>query len=349
MKKILITGMTAQQTGSVRVKNIITFTKCLYMILRKNYAVEIRPTSIGEDLSGYDYRIVFLSPLLSIVARYRYSAFDVLTRYPENTVISFDDWQYSKSQANVLTAGRGGYFYRFIDLEDIPSKPPEVDQAKLKQDFKLRKKIQSLAENYAVGTVNFPIIFCGFNWGNNAKINLKYNRELIYRLDPSIYIVNEWEVFSTGDKQKRWVLGSLFDHDNFIKSIATTWPIDRYGFIPKRIGGVAADPTDERAQKCLSENELFTKYVDCAGVLSPPYKTSGDGWWRARWPLALAAGSMIYADRSERGNLPESILPDDPREMEKYPEYYIEKQGKELRNKFMSIDQVDEIIYHIFK
>lgn len=297
--KVLVTGMTARHTGTA-MNNYLTVIDSLIYILRKDMGCEVdqRPATVNEDLSEYDKIIVYLFPIEKLGCTRRFGALDTLARYPDKCIVSFDDWQYYQFQGYIDACMRNNRFWRWVT--DYPQFIVKADYDAIKAGGRFTRERLFWIARRLEDNIKFPILMPTFTWGSHNKVSLKTSG-VIRTYDPSLYAmdyVNENFMnlnFPPKHKRKEWVLGSLFDHDEFIRKHRFEWPVKTYGH--------------KKTMTVLNEEELCNVYNDSWGILSPKYKTSGDGWWRARWVYAYMFNCIILSSDEERGDLPEGFQP----------------------------------------
>lgn len=267
--KVLITGMTSKQVGKGRT-SWITFADVLPFILTKmGYTCYKRAVIPGEDLSYFDKVIVFIAPHDSIAAGYRWSGLWALASRPD-AIVAVDDWQYFTIQPKIRTALAAGRFFRFVDELPEWSRVEEVDAITSKPW--VRSKILDVAHRMVHDMPFEHILIPLFKWYIESKIGFELSdKSKIVPIDPSNFIKMrkvEYD-YKTLGKEKQWVIGSLFDHSNYVRNLNLKWPLKKFGH--------------KKTQTVLSEPMLCEEYAKSFGIISPKYKTSGDGWWRMRY------------------------------------------------------------------
>jgi hypothetical protein len=297
--KILITGMTARHTGTPRNKYVTVIEPLIHM-LRKDmeHEVEQRTVTVNEDLSQFDKIIVYLFPIEKLGATRRFGALDALARYPDKCILSFDDWQYYQCQMYIKSCIKSGRYWNWVDK--YPDFITKADFEAIKNGGReVRDRLERIAEQLR-DNLTFPVLLPMFNWGDENMIGLK-TTGIVKLYDPSRYAIeyvenNYMEIeFPPARKKRAWILGSLFDHHDYLKRYKFSWPVIHYGH--------------KKTQQVLTEQQLCNVYNDYFGIVSPKYQTSGDGWWRARWIFSYMFDNIIHASDEERGNLPGSFLP----------------------------------------
>lgn len=294
MKNILITGMTPKQVGR-STSSWVTFVDALKTILssdilkqymRETINVEHRNVIPGEDLSRYDKVIVFISVHDSIAAGYRWSGLWALAARPD-AIVAVDDWQYFIIQNKLNSAIRAGRFFRFVDKFPDRSKKEEV--ISIINNPYVRNSIMNVAKSMCEDIPFKHVLMPLFPWCDKKKIGFKISdMSKIIPIDPSRF-VNLPDII-TDCKEKQWVMGSLFDHSKYIEGMKPTWPVLKYGH--------------RKTQKVLTETELCVEYSKSYGIISPKYRTAGDGWWRMRYVHAAKYNCLLHMSREESINMP---------------------------------------------
>ena len=294
--KVLITGMTAKHVGSSRA-NYMLFPDTYYALLRDKLKVhvEMRSVTVDEDLRKYDKIIAFLFPPEKLGATRKYAIFDLIARYPEKVILTFDDWQYYQFQSGLRSCFNGERFWNWV--YKYPDYATREDVELLKSKPNIRKRIEDSVD-ILVNDLTHPVIYPFHSWGDPAKIRIKTTGK-IHLVDPAKYYIglisNFTYNFHLTNRKKAWVLGSLFDHSKYIESLGISWEVLRYGH--------------KKTQEVLTERELAYIYSNNWGIISPKYPNSGDGWWRVRWVFTAYISNIIHACREELGSLPSNFLP----------------------------------------
>ncbi len=298
---ILITGMTSRHTGG-NVSKMLTVIEPMKLILTTmGHKVYQHSSTVGQDLSMYDKIFLFLFPVEKMGATRRFGALDVIARYPEKTIISFDDWQYYQFQNMIRSCVQSGRFWNWVDK--FPGFITKADlTAILSGGKEVRDRLMQVADALS-DNLQLPVCIPKFGWGDNSKIKAMTSDQ-VFTFDPSLfaidYVLDNYDLeFNPIVKCRNWVVGSLFAHDTYVKNLKYKWPILRYGH--------------KKTQKVLTEEELCIVYQNHWGIISPCYPTSGDGWWRARFIFGYMFENIILASPTEMNNkcfLPESFNED---------------------------------------
>lgn len=337
MKKILITGMTPKQVGRSK-STWITWVDALKFILKQDdfedYEIEHRNVIPGENLDGYHKVIVFIAPHDSIAAGYRWGGLWAIAHRPD-AIISVDDWQYFTIQNKLKSALAAGRFYRFVDKLPEWSREEEVNAIKKSPD--VRTRIASMALEMSKRIVNANILMPLFPWYDKSEIGFECNKDNVIPIDPSNFIGPNAKI-EVGIKEKRWVIGSLFDHSNYVRKMNLTWPVKMYGH--------------KKTQIVLSEYRLCEEYAKSYGVIAPLYRTSGDGWWRMRYAHCMHYKAYLLLDRQESYRMSPAFhyL---PKQIEAFNDETLAKvidfQGNWLRTHFESKESVVDKLLGVLK
>lgn len=293
--KILITGMTPKQVGRAR-SNVITFVDALKNILDEIEEVEYdhRPIVPGEDISNYDKVIVFIAPHDSIAAGYRWGGLYALAAR-DDAILAADDWQYYTIQMKLTSALEAGRFYRFVDKFPNWSRKDELQG--FEDHPKWKQAIQETAENLRWDIPFKTVLMPLFQWHSMSAIGWRLKDiTKVTALDPSNFIslppVNLEAIGNRlSNKRRVWVCGSLFNQSDFVHKMGFTWPVEMYGH--------------KKTQPVLTERRLCQKYLESWGIVSPRYKTSGDGWWRARYVFASGFKNIMAMSNQEAAGMPD--------------------------------------------
>ncbi len=295
-KKILITGFTAPQVGSLRTNGINQLPYAFARAAREaGHEVEHRITALGEDLGGYDAVIVFIMTLFSVTTSYALGALWALARRPD-AVIVVDDWQVDEMINRFEIAAKRPDYYLTSPKILSAAKRPGVER--LREKGPLRTAIFGVVEALSQTWEPHPVAAPVFPWGDVKRLGLPTRQPLVF--DPSPLVrLNLPEIHRAPDarREKRWVLASLFDQRRWLEGQPFSWPVTVYG-------------QEKHGYERLPENEVIDRYGELWGVLSHPYKHVGSGWWRQRFLHALHAGTVIYGDERELGPIgPGAFIP----------------------------------------
>jgi hypothetical protein len=249
-------------------------------VTQETISVENRQTLPGEDLSAYDKVIVFIAPHDSIAAGYRWGGLWALAARPD-AIVAVDDWQYYTIQMKLASALAAGRFYRFV--YDMPNWSRKEEVAAFTDE--IAEKIKNLAKSMCHEIPFKNVLMPLFTWHDQSKIGFRITNkeEKIVPIDPSRFI--ELESHDCSQKAKQWVCGSLFDHSAYMSKLDLKWPIVKVGH--------------KKTQRVLSEADLCKLYANSLGIISPKYRTSGDGWWRMRYVHAAKYCNILCLSPQE--------------------------------------------------
>ena len=284
-KRILITGFTAPQVGSLRTNGINHLPYVFADAARElGYDVEHRITVLGEDLKGYDAVIVFIMTLFSVTTSYALGALWALRTRPDAAIV-VDDWQVDAMINRFEIAARRPDHYLCQTLS--ATKRPGVDL--IRKKGMLRSAIFSVVEDLSKTWEPHPVCAPVFPWGDISKLQLPPKRPIAF--DPPPMVMPRLPVIkpvADHHRLKRWVLASLFDQRSWLESQSFSWPVTVYG-------------QEKHGYERLPENEVIDRYGVIWGMLSHPYEHVGSGWWRQRFLHATHAGNVVYGEEAELG------------------------------------------------
>jgi len=290
MKKVLITGFTAPQVGSARTNGINHVPGALANAARRGgFDVDHRVVALGESLHRYDAVIVCVMSLLSLTTSYALGALWALAKR-RDAVIVVDDWQTATIVAQFQTAAERPDYYLTSPQVLSAAKRPGVEllRRRTPERAAIFAELTRLSRRWEPHPVAAPV----FPWGNVHKLNLPTRRPLAF--DPSSGAATYTIVpRSNRERERCWVLASLFDHAKWLETQELIWPIEVYG--QKRHGHAR-----------LTEAQVVQRYAEVWGVLAHTYDHALSGWWRPRFLHAAQAGAILYGDRAEL----ELIAPD---------------------------------------
>lgn len=288
--RVLVTGMTPNQCGRPGRFALVTVAS-LYaeMIEAAGHQVEHRATTPDEDLTSYDVILVGLVPPGSIAARHIYPVMDVIHRAESSgakLMYYVDDWQFYKihGQAKVKHKNPAGMYN---SLKGRTHRPwAETDEGRRRCAASIEKL--AVHEWDEVWAVAYP-------WGDHSKIEHMPSRHVFY-LDPSALCWDRLQamVKPVEIRERRWVLASLANHQNWISRQQFNWPVELIG--PKQTG----------AERTLKEPEIVQLVAESRGTLCPPYNHSGSGWWRIRFMYTTVAGAVSVVDPGDAARLGEA-------------------------------------------
>lgn len=277
-KKALLTGSTPIQVGSKKTQlQIVTAAAAWREALTDlGYDVDHRAVTPGEDLSGYDAAVACLNKPNSIASSYFYGALWALTSHP-HAIAAVDDWQTDELVSGIRTVSRcEERAFRLVKNEIEP---------------RVKARLFS-----ALGEMNakrwpWPVVAPVLGEGDVSLLKLPAG---VVAIDPTRY-AHRYPLAPKIRRENRWVLASLL---NKPLPDGLSWPVAKYGFQDRGIGGCQRKAGDE-AWPRVPEPELMAVYQGAAGVLSPPHPHAGSGWWRVRYLMAADAGCVLSGDLAE--------------------------------------------------
>lgn len=334
---ILFTGCTSIQLTDVRRGSIskIDVPASIVEALRdRGHTVDWRRVHPGEDLSAYDVAWVNIAPIGSFNGRIGALGTLWVLSAPLPVVTFFDDWQlgtnFSSMEAElkkpefvtkymVQGDNRGRQVTHYsLDaahaviqdiLNEFPdAKPkltryyPEVtDEVALKHRDRLHTAAaQFSGDRWARGMVAACPMY---TWGDTSIIQRLLPAEVspLVAIDASPTItpllLQSDERIPMENKDASWALGSLMPHDKWLEKRNLTWPVDIFGSntMIRKLGGT----------RLKTELDVLNVYNRYAGILSPPYKHAGSGWWRSRFIYSARTRSVLACENGEGAPLGE--------------------------------------------
>lgn len=291
--RVLITGCTAMQINSPRgnALGVASIPKILNQaLLDLGHTVEWRPVAPGETLNEFDRVFVFLTSPNKLGTTYAYGAWWALSRRAD-AVVSFDDWQLMQVAPNFKTSHKRHEYYFWENVVATCRKHHKELVADTPRGKRWRAAIDKLVTTYATKPWPHRVLLPLFAWGDPLRFNLplKDGVDQISTWDPSPYYVTPgFKEYK--QRERSWVLASLFSHTTWLKKQDLRWPIKHFGH------KASGNPI-------ITEAEVVQQYAKASGVLSPAYPHRGGGWWRVRVLHALDTRSLLYLDDAEAGQL----------------------------------------------
>lgn len=291
--RILITGMTPTQCGRPGRFQWLVVPALFAEALRKaGHEVEHRACTPNEDLTPYDVILVGLVPPGSIAARHVYVTSDVICRAKASgaTLMFYvDDWQYDK----IMSGCRNKHKHPHGMYTTIKGRTHR-DWAETEEG---RQRV-ALAMQALATRPWPPTLSVAFPWGDHGKISKMPSVETIF-VDPSplcwpkINAMHQYrgDQLWDEDRQRRWVLASLSNHQEWVQKQQFEWPVELIG--PKQTG----------ATYTLKEHEIVDLVSHSWGALCPPYHHAGSGWWRPRYLYTASAGAVAHVSAEDAAYL----------------------------------------------
>lgn len=294
--RILVGGINPVQTGHRPKLDYVSSVQALMKSLAVgNHEVEIRPVVVGEDLSKYDRVVVFVAPMRGFLAIHTLGALWALYAAQGKCTVSFDDWQVVQA----LYAIKAFAAQREQIIEKNPFGYRQIDKVP-----EFRDKLWQALDALIADEWKWPVLMPLYKGGDVSMFGLP--KANIFSYNPSVLFkgVYGWvDQRDTSSTKKEWTLSALHNHEPWLKKQGVTWPVTQFGHRKSK-------------QERLPESELFKRTCECWGSLSPKYKISGSGWWRARYGFAADALICIAGDPKEVAMIDSSCyLP--PAEVEK--------------------------------
>lgn len=289
MKRVLVTGCTAMQTGSDRVqlKIVVGLQGLVNALEAAGYEVDWCPVLPGSPLDEYDRVLVTLQNPCNLASAYALSALYCLAVHPRATIV-IDDWQTRETLGGLLYCHRHrGHLFGKMRARMWMADGFEP----------YRDAIESLIDDLA--TKPWPKAIAPLHDGGDPTLmGLPVERWLPY--EPTSlcdhYLITDsdrahaaqvlFERNKSSERLRAWACPSLLNRVRWAEKLGASWPIDYYG----------NKTTD---QPRLTEDELQLLYLLYQGVLAPANPHAGSGWWRPRYYMALEAGCVVYGDPRE--------------------------------------------------
>lgn len=290
---ILVSGFTALQIGSEKrqIQKIDVPAAFVKHLREMGHDVEWRKIWCKEeDFSKYDLMIACVAPITSSNASNGLGAMKAMNRI-KNVIVFYDDWKLGEIRNSFKAILRlkekqfnkkwsnGMPFYKDI-LNDILNSKEDI--------FETAKNLST------EGKSSWKVLCPMFNWGNKSFINgmipwmTAYNFNYI---DPTPAVIDLNLTPKSPTKVKRWAIASISDQTKWIEKQGLKWPYDYYGC--RKL----------KCERLKTEEDVFEKYAEHYGVLSPAYPSSGSGWFRARYVYAALANSVLWCGEKDARQL----------------------------------------------
>jgi hypothetical protein len=290
--KILISGVNPVQCGHRPrldyVSAVLAIQSGLQLV---GHQVELRPVTLGEDLKSYDRVIVFLASMRGFVCVQTLGALWAIYAAANKCTISFDDWQVREAIHGIKAFA--------AEREKIIEKNP-FGYKQIEKVAEYKDKLWIALEWLIGQRWNFPVLIPAYEGGDVKLLSIPESK--IFTFNPSILFKGKYgwvEESVLPAKIREWTLAALHDHRNWLKKQNLTWPVKQYGH-------------RKQGQERLPESQIYQKYVQTVGALSPAYKICGSGWWRARYGFAADALCVIAGAPTEMAMVDQdaySVLP----------------------------------------
>lgn len=305
--RILMTGFAARGIGSTRTRYDITSLPAIIASALREMGHDVdgpRRVPLSEDVSGYDAVLVQVGWISSLSSSYAHEAARVMADSRGRVLRYVDDWRsqwLADDIAGHALSEKGwskhvGNFRRkeYSGISDL-------DRARIRTE--ILRPIED----------DSPLLVPWMPWGDLSLFDVSTKARLSATLigwDPqSLSPVTPTRWPEDRDRQRRWVVASLQDHDRWVAAQGLTWPVLRLGGVKKNPGGTVIAGSN---QVVIPESEVCQLYAESWGVLSPQYDSAGSGYWRTRWEQAMEAGSIIWPgpiDAAQIGGAFEGLTP----------------------------------------
>ena len=269
---ILCTGFSQRAVNSQKLHyDYLTFSFILPTALRMlNHQVEHRAVTPGEDLSSFDLAIINVGPPKSLTARYLPGSAWAYWK-AKRKLLACDDFSIEVALGNAQSTVK--CWDRFWPWLNEKSKWNETDE----------ELTLFMIKDLIKGTSDQAMIAPLFPWGNHSI--LKTFPSKLIALDPTPLVkLPASTTIIPKTRQRQWVLASLQGEP---KLGSLTWPVVKVG--NKRDG-----------QAYIPETEVLDLYRANWGVLCPPYKSAGSGWWRARYHWSASSRCVLWSHTTDR-------------------------------------------------
>jgi hypothetical protein len=272
---VLMTGFTSRNVGSKRlVYEYATTSTFLRTILDlSGFKVDQRAVKVGESLADYDAAVIGVCPPNSLSAVYWPGAAWAATKFPKRTLLFYEDWN-----AKAILPGTRSYLKTWDKRLKFFGWSFSPQHTKILQEF--LKKI--LSER-----LPWPALASTFSWAKAEAMEKRLlpTETIIY--DPSCFIPEiPFDKINSADRERRWTLATLQDHNRWVEARQLKWPIDHSG---------------NRRQKkpFIPETEVVQRYAKSWGVLAPGYPSGVRPWFRPRFVFAARTRNVMLCDISD--------------------------------------------------
>lgn len=309
--KILMTGMSARSVGSTKIRyDFFNVPDLLRRILiEEGHEVDMRVVGIDESdtLEEYDRilcQLNWASSLSSMHAHENGLAMWRANAIPGRLRVYVDDWR-----TEVLADDIWYHLHQDKGWTRHTEKFRPKEYARLTEEQRQNVRLayrQLIVGEYSRGMTT-PLLAPFFPWGTGPEGFFGVARERLavdfHTWDPSPWVEEHgaWpaaqELYGASherhpfvNREHQWVLASLQNHDRWLKKLDPLWPVYQMGGVKKGGGGIRAGGPD----KVVPEHAVVRAYSMSQGLLSPPYKSAGSGYWRVRFNYAVLAGTIIY-------------------------------------------------------
>lgn len=297
--RALVTGVTRAQANAVTQKSRFQMLHGAAPLVRGlahlGYEVDHRKVELGESLHDYDLAVVFTAPWNSWPAnKCGLGALYAIGRLKQcgiPTLIYMEDWRYKDLWRSVkrFTDHPEDFLKRTPDGGYFFSDDPEVIKRAI--PF-LEQTLHDLRAEWQPGWWG---IFSKYAWGDLAvcKPDVPW---LFNRLGYLEYSAHAFETMHPGherlaeaisEKEERWLLATIADHESWLKKLGNTWPVQPFGL--RRGETVRLD----------TEADVALEVARSAGALAPKYHHAGSGWFRVRWINSALGRTVLVGDHKD--------------------------------------------------
>jgi hypothetical protein len=318
--KFLITGFNKEQcTKDYYLGKELKILNSHYSLIRcledMGHEIEQRTVSIGEDLSGYDKVIIYLSSVKSF-AHHAFDALYALKARPD-AILANDDWQvrevfisFKLYEENLIAHKESGkpffdYGTNTYLANLYKGDTPLEDMGKHIDTFIEACHIVNQKQN--------DLILCTFAGGNNDKFKIDYKGNII-NYNPNPYNLNrkpennygedigllgffddEPIILPPDEKKLRWIFSSIVQSKTmgWFNKQKPTWDVLNFG--PRR----ETKQTKGIETYRVKEPEMCKIYNENWGCMMPEYYHAGSGWWRSRVQQVADVESVLVCSDAE--------------------------------------------------
>ena len=327
--KILITGFTEKQAEeSPTFKFAQQSTTVRDLLIEMGHEVTMRPVVPGEDLAPYDRVLVYLLVPGAYYSKFQHGALWALASRTDARYV-LDDWQVKP----ITVAARNIYAKGVKGLLSSNDKAEYLPQAKEYAPDLLR----GLAELSGDGSWNRHMLLPMVRSGNPKSVPFPATKSATV-VDFTAYWFQRYsdivKTLSHNPRQRRWVHASLANESAWIESCKFTWPVLSFG-------------DKNKPGNRVNEVDLLPHMLESYGILSVPHPNPGLGWWRVRFAMAAATGTVVYGSHHELRKVygTEKLWLDPPRIESKTVDELLEfaaAQASALKTEMLSLDEIKE-------
>jgi hypothetical protein len=291
--KVLVTGVSTRHcNGRSRTEYANAVPAMIAALTEGGAEVDHRQVEHGEDLSDYDAILLGWTQPNSIATQPKrlIGASWACQEYLSKIVVYYDDWSAMK-----CTSGGPKTILRTWDkrrkwYEDRIKRPITEEEA-----HSLLNMMRLFADEHPFKASLIP----AFAWAQDSlTLRAAFNRtanDVLWDPTPFTDILDPIAP-AAAPKEKRWVLATLQNHEEWLKKRALRWPVAQYGR-PNERGFAGLGTGQTTGQELVPEARIKEVYAASWGVLAPKYPSPG--WWRARFYHSAVAGCVLLPDESD--------------------------------------------------